>query len=93
MPRETDTSLFTSRVTQGLLFMFCCVGLVLIVFVFMQNYKSWIERKQQAYQTNQEREERRKAANRDFLNSLLVLLICKLFLIFLLVMVGIDFFS
>jgi hypothetical protein len=41
MPRETDTSLFTSRVSQGLFLIACLVGLVLNILVFLQNYQNF----------------------------------------------------
>ena len=39
MPRETDTSLFTSRVSQGLFLIVCLTGLVLNILVFFPNCK------------------------------------------------------
>ncbi|MDN5468709.1 MAG: hypothetical protein L0F89_07800 [Lactococcus raffinolactis] len=41
MPRETDTSLFTSGVSQGLFLMVCLIGLVLNILVFLQNYRNF----------------------------------------------------
>ena len=44
MPRETDTSLFTSRVSQGLFLIVCLTGLVLNILVFLQNYQNFSAR-------------------------------------------------
>lgn len=88
MPRETDTSLFTSRLTQGFLLAVCCIGLILTVLVFIQNYKDWTDRRKKDYETEGEWEEAKKSANKDFVNSLLVILICNVFLIFLIFNMG-----
>ena len=47
MHRETDTSLFTSRVSQGLFLMVCLIGLVLNILVFLQSYRNFSDRRKQ----------------------------------------------
>ena len=42
MPRETDTSLFTSRVSQGLFLMVCLIGLVLNILVFFKTIGTFL---------------------------------------------------
>ncbi|SJZ90358.1 hypothetical protein SAMN02745116_01796 [Pilibacter termitis] len=85
MPRETNTSLFTSHVTQGLFLGFCIAGLVLITLIFLQNRRDWSERKRREYEDEDEKEKAVKSANRDFLNSTIVsfiVVIVFLYLIF-----------
>lgn len=93
MPRETDTSLFTSRVSQGLFVTVCLIGLVLICLVFLQNYRNWSDRKKEVFDDETERAEALKSNNRDFLASTFVSLIIVAVFIFLIVKFTMSFLA
>lgn len=85
MPRETDTSLFTSRVTQGLFLFVCLIGLVLNCLVYYQNFRHWSERRQVISASDDEKKLALKSNRHDLINSSLIcgmILVLLLFLIF-----------
>ena len=86
MPRETDTSLFTSGVSQGLFLMVCLIGLVLNILVFLQNYRNFSDRRKQEYEDEATRAEAMKS-NRHI--NLVILVI----FVFLIVKFTISFLS
>lgn len=93
IPRETDTSLFTSHVSQALFIGVCLIGLILVVLVFNQNYKNWYIRNKKDYESETEAQVGKRSAKKDFFNSILVLIICVAFFIFLIISMGMRLFS
>jgi uncharacterized membrane protein len=93
MPRETDTSLFTSRVSQGLFLSVCLIGLVLICLVFLQNYRNWSDRKKQVFEDEEARAYALKSNNRDFGASTVICLMIIAVFVFLIVKFTMSFLA
>ncbi|GAB2022629.1 hypothetical protein RyT2_17030 [Pseudolactococcus yaeyamensis] len=93
MPRETDTSLFTSRVSQGLFLIVCLIGLVLNCLVFLQNYRNWSDRRKQTYEDEVTRAEALKSNRHDFMFSSLINLTILVIFVFLIAKFTISFLS
>ena len=85
MPRETDTSLFTSRVSQGLFLIVCLTGLVLYILVFLQNYQNFSDRRKQEYDDEATRAEAMTSNRHDFIFSTFINLIILVIFVFLIV--------
>ncbi|NLH36084.1 MAG: hypothetical protein GX453_08735 [Lactococcus chungangensis] len=85
MPRETDTSLFTSRVSQGLFLIVCLIGLVLNILVFLQNYRNFSDRRKQEYEDEATRTEALKSNRHDFIFSAFINLVILVIFVFLIV--------
>lgn len=92
MPRETNTSLFTSFISQILLILVCIIGLILIGFIFYQNYRNWADRSMKVYENEIKARACKKAARVDFINSIIVLCICSFFFIILIITTGTELF-
>lgn len=85
MPRETDTSLFTSRVSQGFFLIVCLIGLVLNILVFLQNYRNFSDRRKQEYEDEATRTEALKSNRHDFIFSAFINLVILVIFVFLIV--------
>lgn len=92
MPRETNTSLFTSHVSQMLLIAVCVIGLILVGFVFVQNYRNWSARVKKEYESDTEAKMAKQAAKKDFFSSIFVLIVCSVFFISLIIRMGLRLF-
>jgi hypothetical protein len=93
MPRETNTSLFTNRVTQGLFLGICLIGLVLTLLIFVQNYYNWSDRRKKIYENPAVQEQARKSNNQDFRSSFLMTLFLMVFFVFLIIKFMMTFLS
>ncbi|GAX47495.1 hypothetical protein [Pseudolactococcus reticulitermitis] len=93
MPRETDTSLFTSRVSQGLFLVVCLIGLVLNILVFLQNYRNWSDRRKQTYEDEATRVAAMKSNRQDFMFSTFINLVILVIFVFLIVKFTLSFLA
>ncbi|GAB2026565.1 hypothetical protein [Lactovum odontotermitis] len=93
MPRATNTSLFTSHVTQGLFILVCLIGLVFIFLIFGQNYRNWKERRSKAYPDEKSQLEAVKDADHDFIGSVFISIVIFVIFVLLGLMMGINWFS
>jgi Na+/melibiose symporter-like transporter len=93
MPRETKTSLFESHITQGLFLTVCLIGIVLVLLIFLQNYKNYKERLEKTYSNKAIELAAKKAARHDLLSSLFISLLIAALLIFLIVVMGSQLIS
>lgn len=92
MPRETDTSIFTSRVTQGTFLILCVIGFIFIALVFIQNYKDWSNRKNKTYDNEALRTQVLKSANHDFMVSSFISIVVVAIFIIIAIASGRGFF-
>jgi predicted histidine transporter YuiF (NhaC family) len=92
MPRETQTDLFTSHVTQALFLGLCLIGLVLTILVIMQNYAQYRDRCDREYESQEVSEIAYRDAKRDFRNAFIMGAIVVVFLIILIINMGIRLF-
>jgi glycerol uptake facilitator-like aquaporin len=90
MPRETNTSLFESHVTQGLFLIVCLIGIILVILILQQNYKSFRERRDRSYVSDEIEKSAKRAARHDFSSSLIIGLLIITVLVILIVTTGIK---
>jgi hypothetical protein len=92
MPRETQTDLFTSHVSQALFLILCLIGLVLTVLVMMQNYAQYKDRCSRDYETEEVAKIAYTDAKRDLRNAFIMGFIVIIFLIILIINMGTRLF-
>lgn len=90
MPRATDTSLFTSRMTQSIVIGLSVIGFVLVTLVLYQNFLLWKNRKAKIDPADTNKKQITTLTNRDLFSAfavcLIIMIVFVIFFVFILSM-------